>query len=106
MLNEAALRLDAATALPNFFAFLRETPEILATTSGIALLLDLIDSPDVNARAQPAVGEEQIAPLAAVLGGLLATGDAAEDGYTVECLIQTVEGRAVDAKRAGKDCVA
>jgi len=36
----------------------------------------------------------------------IGVASAPEDGYTVERLIQTVEQRAAEAKRAGKDCVA
>jgi diguanylate cyclase (GGDEF)-like protein len=74
VLSEAALRQDAATALPNFFAFLREAPNVLEVTTGVVLLLDLADLHDVNAELGPAVGDEQVGALAAVLRGLLAEG--------------------------------
>ncbi|HEY8745241.1 MAG TPA: diguanylate cyclase [Chloroflexota bacterium] len=73
MLSEATLRQDAATALPNFFAFLREAPEILETSTGIALLLDLAGLHAVNAEAGRSVGDEHVAALASVLRSLLAT---------------------------------
>lgn len=79
MLSEATLRQDAATALPNFFAFLREAPEILQTTTGFALLLDLSGLHAVNSPGERAGGDESVAALAAVLRGVLACrdGDAA-----------------------------
>lgn len=75
MLSEATLRQDAATALPNFFAFLREAPEILRMTSGTALLLDLTGLHTLNAPDGLAFSDEQVGALATVLRGVLAVSD-------------------------------
>jgi diguanylate cyclase (GGDEF)-like protein len=74
VLSEATLRQDAATALPNFFAFLHDAPDILQTTSGIALLLDLTGLRAVNAEAGQPEGDEHVGLLAAVLRELITTG--------------------------------
>ncbi len=71
MLSEATLRQDAATALPNFFAFLREAPEILETSTGVALLLDLAGLHTVNADAGRSTGDEYVGALASVLRSML-----------------------------------
>src|SRR6185437_12755145 len=67
VLSEATLRQDAATALPNFFAFLHEAPDILQATSGIALLLDLTGLRAINADGGTAAGDDHVGLLAAVL---------------------------------------
>jgi diguanylate cyclase (GGDEF)-like protein len=72
VLSEVTLRQDAATALPNFFAFLRESPEILQTTTGTALLLDLADPQAEHSQAGHAAVDEHVAALAAVLRRMLA----------------------------------
>jgi len=82
VLSEVTLRRDAATALPNFFAFLREAPEILQTTTGTALLLDLAILHAVHAQAGRADGDECVAALAAVLRTMLADPDS---GVSTRC---------------------